>query len=321
RSEPQVLTLAPDETRVLRGTFPDGMDALTLVVSADAFALDDRLPVIRPQPKRLRVRVDPEAAPPALERLIGSSPAIEWAAKPPDADLWVTTPAHVGREPDARGTVVVVPGEPAPRYLAGAVVAERDPLVDGLTWQGLVCRDPPPAPARPMDRVLLWQGRRALVFVRATGGAPQLWVNFDLARSNALRLPAFAVLVSRFVEAVRAAELVPEARNVEIGEPLALAVAPAGGGLGLAGAGARTSPPSRGGRALEAPTRPGLFDVRQGGRLVLHGAAHFADVREADLRAATFVDQVAGTAALAATQNSREDPLGPLWVLALVGLV
>jgi hypothetical protein len=72
---------------------------------------------------------------------------------------------------------------------------------------------------------------------------------------------------------------------------------------------------------LRAPTRPGRFQARQGDRLVIGGAAHFADVREADLRDAASFDGLGDAVHAEAVRHSRPDPLAPLWLLALGGLL
>ncbi|MGH8045971.1 MAG: BatA domain-containing protein, partial [Chthoniobacterales bacterium] len=53
------ITLEPGQTRAISGKLPPGMDRCELVLDADRFDSDDRLPIVRPDPKRLQVAVQP----------------------------------------------------------------------------------------------------------------------------------------------------------------------------------------------------------------------------------------------------------------------
>src|SRR6185295_2529999 len=72
---------------------------------------------------------------------------------------------------------------------------------------------------------------------------------------------------------------------------------------------------------LRSPARPGFFEVRQGGALLLRCAAHFADVREADFRSASSSGAAHATDAAVLLRNSRPDPFVSLWTFALAGLL
>jgi hypothetical protein len=67
-----------------------------------------------------------------------------------------------------------------------------------------------------------------------------------------------------------------------------------------------------------APGLPGFFEVRRDGELLLKGAAHFADVREADLSGASSHRPGGETIRDAVVMNSLPDPLSSLWILLLM---
>ena len=298
------LTLAPGQTLTLTGLFPPGQDRCELVLSADAFPLDDRLPIVRAEPKPLTLAVEP-ATPldDFFRRLAGS------------ASRAVTVPAH----PDVRiglaaanpapghAILFTAPEKETPAYLPGELVAENDPLTSSLSWNGLLCKDTASLPARDGDEVLLWRGERPLVFLRGGRADRSLFVNFDLRQSNADRLPAFVVLLNRFLDGVRAEKVAFERLNVETNQLLAVAGDPA-------------LPPPRapdGETPLRAPAAPGFFEVTQGGRPLLSAAAHFSDAREADFRDAATIDTLAGKTTRLVERNSRQDPLWPVVALLL----
>ena len=300
------LTLAPGQTRTLAGAFPPGRDRCELVLSPDAFALDDRLPIVRPLAKRLTLCVEP-ATPldDFLHRLAGSVPQADTVSGKADVRLGVYSAVAPS---DGPGIGFAAAEKETSDYLAGELVAETHPLTTGLTWNGLLCKQTDPIPARDGDEVLLWQGERPLIFLRVGRAGRTLLVNFDVRQSNADRLPAFVVLLDRFIESIRARKVTFERLNVETNHLLQLALDD-------------DRPPPRipGGDAspLRAPAVPGFFEVTQGSRPLLAAAAHFSDAREADFRDATTVDTLAGERSRLIAHNSRQDVLWPVFALLL----
>ena len=322
----QLLELAAGATRVLRGGFPDGQSAITLALAADAFAMDDRLPVVRPQPKRLRAAVQLDAPVREFgERFLASLSDVDRVprSEQPDIELLSCTP---GVAPPRTANAICLAradaGEPGPTP-AGPVVAEAHALTDGLSWQGLLCQPVRVAPLTGDEQVLVWMGEHPLVYLGGQGAFNQLVVAFDLSVSNAARLPAFVVLLHRFVESVRARKPAYAARNLEVNQRLGLAIDPAGGGVERVADG-RADPPVDPARAylLRAPADPGLFAVRQDGGDLLFASARFADAREADFRDAAASSGVRARAGRVRRRNSRPDPFAPLWtVLALAAIL
>ena len=115
------------------------------------------------------------------------------------------------------------------------------------------------------------------------------------------------MLLNRFLQTVRAEKVAFERLNVETNQSLRVPGDPAG-------------PPPRmpdGDTTLRAPFAPGFFEVKQGDRVLLAAAAHFADARQADFKNAASADTLEGKTARTLKRNSREDFLWPFFALAL----
>ncbi len=290
----QVLELEPFELAFVSGSFGPAEDELTLVLEGDGFTLDDRLPLVRPRPKLLRVYVAPELSTNRfVARFVESVASVERVSSPDEAHLVLAR----ARE-SSKSTIVFVPSGGSgdvPRGSRGPLVSEKDALTDGLNFQGLLTDAPGPAPG-VSDRVLLWQGERALVFLAEPSS---LVVGFALEESNADRVPAFVLLLHRFAESVRSSVVGFERRNVELHQLLNVFGSTSGD---------------------RAPSEPGFFELHKDQELLFRGAAHFADVREADLTRAAPQGLEAEVDREERRRNSLPDPLRSLWIVALVGL-
>lgn len=299
------VTLEPGQLRTLSGSFPPGQDRCELALNADDFTLDDRLPILRPQAKRLTLSVQTGGPfDEFLQRLAGSIPQADPGEGAGDARLAAYSPSVAGP-----GILFAAQEKERPDYVAGDLVAENDPLMAGLTWNGLLCKQTDPVPARAGDQPLLWAGGRPLIFLRGGRADRALIVNFDVRQSNADRRPAFIVLLNRFLDSIRAGKVAPERLNLETNQPLQIAHDPA-------------APPLRssaGEGPLRAPGVPGFFTVTQGERPLLTAAAHFSDAREADFRDAAAADAVAGERPKLVARNSQQDALWPVFALLLGG--
>jgi hypothetical protein len=175
---------------------------------------------------------------------------------------------------------------------------------------------------------LLWKGGKPLAFLRHTtrpGGrrVETLVLNFDVATSTSARSPAVVVMIGRFVDRVRSRLQRPWSGNVETDQALDVAVAD-GEATSLAvepvapnvpPAPASTTGPFRG----RAPDEAAFFTVTRpdAPEPLLTAAAQFADVREADFRAAAAADTLETLRREAALKQSIADPWAPLWLGAL----
>jgi Aerotolerance regulator N-terminal len=308
RSPAQELTLAPGQSVGLTGQIPAAANACELFLNSDSFSVDDRLPIVLPEPKRLRLGI--QANTPLTDffnQFCGSIEAADIATDKADVQFRVYDPS-AAQLPETNAVVFVVDPEPGNELLPGRVTAENNPLASDMNWSGLLCRHSFRVPAKPEDLPLVWQSERPLIFLREKGAASLLVVNFDARASNATRMPAFVLLLHRFVERIRAAKLTPETRNFDTNQSISVAADPA---LSL------PEIDHQPGGALSAPAQPGFFEVKQGGKILLHGAAQFADAREADFRDAGFVDRVSEAVAPTITRNSETDVFAPVWALAM----
>lgn len=333
---PRTVTLDARQTVTIQGPFVEGAERAVLVLDDDAFPADDRLPMVRPAPKRLSLRVQPSLEEDEfLARLIATFPAVDRVAEPGEADLAAVDYSPLEPSlPEQAAIVFVRDPRKDIRFSPKQIIAENHPLTDGLNWQGLIARETLAIPGTPDDEVLLWQGDAPLVFLRDRGGRPLLCFNFDPRKSNADRLAAFVVMIHRFLENRRAVLVAEWAGNLETGQdvPLAFDASPDAPELivrhhdGAAsdetdgGIRAETFPIHEASR-IDAPPLPGFFEVFQGDRLLVRAAAHFADTREADFRDAASTDEVSGKVDVVAEQHLVEDTHWRLWLLLLLAIL
>ncbi len=286
--------LSKDGIAEISGGFPPDSANLTLELPSDALPIDNVLPLVIPVQKPLGI----QAAPGELfDRLMRMAEPVATGVQ--DLVLSEYDPLDPAWP---KGSAILFVKDPAKSLslLPGEPVAENDPLMDGLDWRGLLARDSLKAPTRETDIVLLWQGQRPLIFIRPNDAAPQLVFNFDVAASNATRLPAFALLIHRFLEGRRKEKSAYAAANVAVGERL----------------------PNPGDAPTHAPNTPQLFSHRdKDGKPLFDGAAQFGDPRESDLRNAASGQSPASVFEARRTTNAEGgflDVLGAFLFAALM---
>ena len=215
-------------------------------------------------------------------------------------------------------------------YLTGNIVAPQHKLTEGLNWQTLLIRASISIPHNKADHVLLWQGNRALIYLRTHPSSTNqaLVFNFDLTKSNALKQPATAILLLRFCEYLRNQKIAPETRISETGEPLQLThhrnkQAPplTINRLSLSGKTIETQQHPILSAPIHAPHQPGFFTIAQGDETLFTSAAHFADTREADFSNCSTDDLPAMSAATAVDRHTRDDHLWRIWTCLLLATV
>ncbi|HWA26170.1 MAG TPA: BatA domain-containing protein [Lacunisphaera sp.] len=331
RTPEQVATLGPGALLELSGRLPEGVERAVVVLEPDEFALDDRLPLVRPAAKPLPVSLELGGdIGKYFQRLLGTvdgvtfqpgvPPRLRVLRLAPDANLPAVAAVVLHQEMAVADRA---------RVLRAPVVMEKHPLLADLNWQGWLGSGPGDFTRAKADQALLWQNERALAWL--TGNRPEaqaLVLNFDWDVSNAMRLPAAALLVRRHVENVQDAQAGTYAANFDTLSAVALAerdragaatmeFQPAGGEPATATA--RTLEPAEL-AVLRAPEQPGFFVLRRGDSVLVRGAAHFADPRQADFGAAsTFATGEPAEAGALFRRNTRPDPFTLLW-LALAGL-
>jgi hypothetical protein len=309
----------------MSGLFPPQVEELVLRLQSDALPLDDALPLLIPHPKILALHLPmPQTSDGSAELrdLLKKLPSLRPASHPAQADVrGLVWPPSIALEPGQNAVAFASPpkGEQV-AWLRGQIVAEAHPLVEGLNWQSLLAAEGMVIPHRADAQVLLWQGTRPLIsLLRTSAGAQHLFCHFDLVRGNALKLPATAILLHRFLSTVRQEKIALESANFDTGQRLRLGCATAQDAaplvLSARDGGGTTAVPAAQAHLLRAPASPGFFQVSQGDQILLHGAAAFADVREADLSTATPQEKPLRLVTELTEEALEADPLTPLWLL------
>ena len=334
RTEPRSIELDPNAIVTLQAAFPEKAERLKLVLSPDKFTLDDVLPIVVPQPKKLALFAATGGAYEELsKKLLRSLEATETVNDTASADLTILSYDPLDPVLPGGHAIVFVKDETrGGAYLKGGIVAERHPLIDALNWQSLLVRETIQLQLRESDTILLRQGQRPLIFLReseASGTIPasrQLCFNFDLRLSNASTQPAFIVMLHRFAEELRVAKVAPMAELLESGQPVTLAAKTGAEApeltvqtLGLDGKVVKTDTlPAAARVRIDAPLEAGFLKVRQGETDLLAASVHFADTREADFSACKPENTLAQGSAAAVERHTEEDHWWRAWFLLLL---
>jgi hypothetical protein len=326
KTQEQSVDLEPGHPQVLKGIFPRGIDRLEVCLEPDRFSLDDRMAIVRPKPKEMTVDLlSDDSTVDLFTKLAQTIPSLATVQPGEQADIaFRALDPHIPVPGNAVSSVTVFNSpDDHDGFTGGPFAMEDDPLNLDLNWQALGVQLLDTTPVTPQDHVLLWKGQKPVIFVRTLAGdRRELVFNFNFSTSNASRLPAFVLLVSRFVESVRQDKLAPETRNAELAEPLLVTTDPTKGAVivhGSDGNEAKLEAASL--SSLSAPSVPGFFTVTQGDETLLTGAAQFADARESDFSTATTEDTLASHAARLVDLQTRADAWAPLWLVALGALL
>ena len=317
RSPAQELVLAGGEVLTVRGTFPEAVHSGALVLDADEFTFDDRLPLVAPVARALAVRglSGPWGA--SFSRVVGTLDGVAEVLTENAALVWVTDGEETTLRRGQHAVVSAPVGKESSR--SGSIFAESDAWVSDGAWDGFLHAGT--GLMRPVegDRVLVWQGGEPLIWRGMRDGGLRLYLNFAVERSNADRVPAMILLLSRMMTDVQSREQGFSAVNIAGGELLPL----------VAGERYRMSVEGREptrlapGIQVRAPYLGGRFQVSDAsGQVCLEGAAHFGDAAEADLRGVNSGGSLDRAAEESDIAQSVEDPYRNVWVcvagLALV---
>jgi len=317
-SEPRELELAPNALVTLQAAFPANAEQVRVVLSADRFTTDDVLPLVAPKPKALTLFTATSPAFAKLtEKLLASLEAIEPSTDSATADLAIFS--YDPLDPVTRegsSILFVEDATSAGSYLKGGIIVESHPLMNGLNWQSMLVRETLELDRRTTDKVLLWQEKRPLIFLRESDGHSSLCFNFDLRLSNADKLPAFIVLLHRFAERIRFAKIAPASENLETGQAIRLASAPdAPLRINAFDANGKPLP---GSQKLAAQALPGFLRVQQNESTLLDAAIHFADTREADFSTCGESGPLESTGKDSLENHTVPDPWWRVWLLLLL---
>lgn len=328
----QVLDLAASETRVIAGEFPPQGNRIDVQITSDDFPLDDRLPLLRPVNKELRVIMPLDGTERGLmERVLQSLPDVKRATTPAEADLVITRRTPNSRIPasaEGRASIVFPSATSKPvaesNKLDGWIVTEKHTLVAGTGWEALQCTDSAGLVPMAEDTPLVWRGGTPLVLLRQESprpAPPVLLFNFQPSATNASRLPAFVILLRRYMESIR--ETLPRysAINADTHQRIPLALGEGRGALVVLEGKAEMPLTAGQAQVYRAPARPGFFQVKQSDEVLLDGAVGFADTREANLSECAPVDTLSQRERALAHASSAPDPWRRLWMMILLVLL
>ncbi len=325
RTEPRTIHLDANALVTLQAAFPTDSKNVRIVLSADRFTLDDTLPIVAPRPKTLSLFT---ATSPSFEDLTKKLlAALDSAISTTDAataDLSISSYDPLDPVlPPGNSIIFVEDHTRTGNYLKGGILAESNPLLDGLNWQSLLVRETIELDRLPTDTVLLWQEKRPLIFLRekpATEKQPatrQLCFNFDLRLSNAENQPAFIVLLHRFAESIREAKVAPTSLNLETNQPIKITAAPdsplRSSAINLLG-----KPITSAISTSQAPRIPCFLNIQQDSKPLLDAAVFFADTREADFSACEKSEADATTNQSNIERHTKPDPFWRVWILVLI---
>ena len=326
-SKAKTVTLAPGSLTTLQGIFPPNQKRCRISLSTDAFQLDDSLPIVQPAPKPLLTHSTLPAGTRQLsDKMVASFPNLKVIANVSNADLIITGSETTPKDHH----LIVFPQDKASTrpYLTGNIVTTKHPLTEGLNWQTLLVRNNVSIPHDADDEVLLWQGNRALIYLRThpKSGNRALIFNFDIRQSNGMKQPALAVMMLRFCEQLRTEKVAPETRITETSEPLSLTYHSGENAEpliyaknSLDGLIHDNQEITKGG--LNALETPGFFSILQGDTALLTAATYFADTREADFSQCASTTVSASTMATAVDRHTRDDHLWRIWICLILGAI
>ncbi|WP_309381163.1 BatA domain-containing protein [Cerasicoccus frondis] len=319
QTEPQAITIPAQGVRQVGGTFPTDQTAITLQLQADAFTLDDRAPIVSPQIRPVAAKLfGDQGFSTWIRQVIDRMPGLRYGNVAGQTDVGVyslESPDRLGTLPEPYAIAFAkLPAEGA-SLAAPQSFVEQHSLVEGLTFNGLVMQRGENLPLPPSDQaeVLVWSGAEPLIYLQPTTQGRALVFRFDPEQSNLDRLPAYVILINRYIASAREQRRTPWRENFETHQPLPLP----GGEASFAMQSEDDSAAPL--ISWNAPAAPGLFTILDNDQPMLRGAARFADIREANFaRASSEYDLTAGNEKLI-RQNTEDDFLTPLWGLLLVG--
>ncbi len=331
-SSPKDIALPARSVVTLQSSFPRNANRVEIRLSSDEFPIDDTMRLVRPQPKQLKLCSSASLDELSKKLLRSIDQLVTGSAM--DADIALVSYDPLDPTPSVGHAVMFVnDGTQGGQYLAGGIIAEKHPLMDGLNWQSLLVRETIPLEIRRNDQVLLRQDQRPLILLREVPAeaerpaSQQLMFNFDPRLSNIDNQPAMIVMLLRFIEQIRERKVAASQENLEISQPIRLATStPITASpvqlleLNKSGETIRTTVVDAR-MPLTSPDTPGYFRYRQQDQILMETATHFADTREADFRLCGELNQLADAKKISIEAHSTGDPYWHLWVLLLVALL
>lgn len=322
RQDISLPTIEPGGMAEFTYRLQPGCERAWLQLPPDEFATDNALALQRARPRRVDVLLqlpEPEASlfekvavsVPGLHVLRRAEPASASAPARPGTVVAVTS-LVTAAAPAIVTAASATPASPSAAATFAPVIAEKNPLTDGLNWNGLLV----PAPGGMLPGadadVLLWQGGVPLAWLQQN----RLFLNWRWKDSNAGRIPAPLLMICRYLQSVQDAAPGTCEGNW-----------PSGAHLPLHGK-SRYTLELPDGRRREGtcdgrlPEEAGFVEIsspRAKGAPAYRGGVWWADARMGDFSSCRSEDAGLPDFEADARRRMHPDPLAPLW-LCLAGL-
>lgn len=319
QTEPQSLDIPAGGVRRVGGAFPEGAESLTLRLEPDEFAFDDTAPMVSPQMRSIAMQIrGDQAFAEWVRQVVDRMPGLVYGNIDGQTDVGIyelETPERIASLANPYAVVFAKQSPDAGSLSAPQSFVERHPLVEGLTFNGLVFQREDALPLAPPEgaTTLVWTADEPLIYLQPTTQGQALVFRFDPQQSNLDRLPGYVILMNRYLADARQQRRTLWRENFETHQALPLPGAPPQPFAIQAGEAVNPLV------SWAAPAEPGLFTVVDDGREMLRGAARFADIREADFQQAESAFDLSAGNDATIQQNLEDDLLTPLWGLLLIG--
>ncbi|GAA5494067.1 hypothetical protein Rhal01_00223 [Rubritalea halochordaticola] len=333
KTSEQQITLAPNSMTTVQGLFPENATHCILHLSEDEFDFDNQLPLVKPQAKQLLLHCLSSTYKELSSKMIQGFPNVINESVQENADIFLGNYTDQPSKITTNGILFLPSNEKASKYLSAPVVTEKHPLVEGLSWQGLLVKDTPGISPEENDQVLVWQGNRPLIFVKtkkdileSSGNTKEYYsliFNFDINQSNLAKQDAFAVLLLRFCEQLRENKESFESLLLETGQTLAIkhhSDSTLSNQQFNIVEDDKTTITMEKNHSIECPDAPGFMTITsndgQQSTPLLDAAVYFADTREADFSKSGPAYSPATVIASTTEEHTSEDHLWRYWCLA-----
>ena len=317
----KIITLKARELREIAGPFPEKpIERLQLFMQSDELLVDNILPMVRPKAKELNmflaVREDVGEF---LNRMLKSFTQLKISTLK-DADLKFVELSSSSNVTFHKNTIFFLSDPDAEELLVGNKVNIKNPMMDDLNFQGLRLYCDEPFKISEDDKVLLWQGKTPLLFLRENGKHNALFINFSLKHSNASRVPSFVILLYRFIDLTSQGKVAKESINVELSQKISIKTKAESKEFHLVQnkQQQRLKTYLKDQVNLNSPFTPQYFNFLADGNVLLNGASHFADANEADLLNANSGIYRTQEDKDIVFRNSTPDPYVSLWILLML---
>ncbi len=317
----KTIQLKANELKEISGAFPQKpIDRFILKLKGDDFKIDDTLPIIRPLKKQLNIHISVTGE---IQKFLNkmfitfnhlninssNQPDLQFSEKKRFEENTTTTDAIVFLKDTQMG-----------EQLLGNMVNNKHPLMEDLNFQALRVYISQPFKSKKNDQVLLWQGSHPLLFLRQNHKKKSLYVNFSLKYSNASRVPAFIILLHRFIEEATNNKVAKEKLNCELSQKLSVKTNANSNNIQFIDHRQTSDLKSfyKEEVVIHAPHRPSYFKLHVDGKPLLEAACHFADANEANLSHANSGHHLIEKDSEIIFKNSSSDPFVKLWILLIM---